>query len=102
MDSDVDLVLLTSDPLAYVEATDWIAEFVKSELVATGDWGAITERRIRVPTGLEIEVGVGTASWARTDPVDPGTSKVVREGFRILYDPQGLLAALAAACGVSA
>jgi uncharacterized protein len=101
MDSDIDLVLLTSDPAAYVETSDWIQGFVQGELVATRDWGAITERRIRVPTGLEIEVGVGTSDWAMTDPVDPGTRRVVREGFRMLYDPQGLLAALAAACGVS-
>jgi predicted nucleotidyltransferase len=102
MDSDVDLIVLSTDPATYVEGTDWIEDFVDAELIATRDWGAITERRLRLPTGLEIEVGVGSSDWAMTDPIDPGTRKVVQEGFRVLHDPQGVLAALAAACGVPA
>lgn len=42
-------------------------------------------------------------SWARgaraaTDPVDPGTRRVVGDGLRILHDPDGLLARLLEAC----
>jgi predicted nucleotidyltransferase len=98
-DSDVDLVLLTNEPTAYTEREDWIAELAPgAKLLGTGDWGAIIERRLLLPSGLEVEVGVGLPSWAGTAPVDPGTRRVVREGLRVVYDPHGLLAALAAAC----
>ncbi len=42
-------------------------------------------------------MGVAEPTWAATDPVDPGTHGVVREGLRILHDPDGRLAALAVA-----
>ncbi|WP_406010148.1 hypothetical protein OG440_31650 [Streptomyces sp. NBC_00637] len=50
-------------------------------------------------SGLEVEVGVGSARWARTDPVDEGTRRLVTDGARPLYDPAGILGALIRACG---
>jgi uncharacterized protein len=98
-DSDVDLVLLTQKPLIYTTTDDWVDALAPgAALVRTGGWGAIIERRLRLASGLEVEVGVGSAKWARTDPVDPGTRRVVRDGFSLLHDPHGFLAALAAAC----
>jgi hypothetical protein len=97
-DSDVDLVVLTDDPSAYTERDDWVETLAPgAELVRTGDWQAIVERRIRLPSGLEVEVGVGRPAWAATSPVDPGTRRVVRDGMNALYDPRDLLAALRAA-----
>jgi uncharacterized protein len=97
--SDVDLVLLTNDPAAYIEREEWIAGLAPgAKLLRTGDWGAITERRLLLPSDLEVEVGIGLPSWAETSPVDPGTRRVVRDGLQAVFDPQGLLAALAAAC----
>jgi predicted nucleotidyltransferase len=98
-DSDVDLVVLTDNPSAYLEQEDWIAPLAPgAELLRTGDWGAIAERRLVLRSGLEVEVGVGLPSWAETAPVDPGTFAIVRDGFRPVFDPRGLLAELAAAC----
>ena len=93
--SDVDLVVLTEDPLAYTEGDDWIEPLAPgASLVRTGDWGAVVERRLRLPSGLEVEVGVGRSSWAATAPVDAGTLRVVRDGLRSVHDPRGLLARL--------
>jgi predicted nucleotidyltransferase len=98
-DSDLDLVLLTQRPGAYLEDDDWIQELAPTaKPLRTGDWGATVERRLILPSGLHIEVGVGDPSWANTAPVDPGTKAVVRDGLRSLYDPRGLLARLVAAC----
>jgi predicted nucleotidyltransferase len=98
-DSDLDVVVLTHNPSAYVERDDWIEGIAPgAHILRTGDWGAITERRLRLRSGLEVEVGVGLPSWAETAPVDPGTRAVVREGFRPVFDPHGLLAELAAVC----
>jgi predicted nucleotidyltransferase len=93
--SDVDLVVLTDDPLAYTEGDDWVEALAPgASLVRTGDWDAVVERRLRLPSGLEVEVGVGRPEWATTAPVDSGTLRVARGGLRIVHDPRGLLATL--------
>jgi predicted nucleotidyltransferase len=98
-DSDIDVVLLTDNPSSYLEGNEWIAGLAPTaDLLRTGEWGAIEERRLLLPSGLEIEVGLGLPSWADTAPVDPGTRAVVRDGLRALFDPRGLLAKLVAAC----
>jgi hypothetical protein len=99
LDSDVDLVLLTGDPASYIGHDAWARELGGTEIVLTRSWGAITERRFVPPSGLEIEVGIGSSSWASTEPVDPGTRGVVTDGLVILYDPRELLTSLADVCG---
>lgn len=97
--SDVDLVVLSDDPAGYTERDDWIEGLASgAALVRTGDWGGVVERRLLLPSGLEVEVGIGLPAWAETSPVDPGTRRVVRDGLRALHDPRGLLAALTSAC----
>lgn len=97
-DSDVDLILLTDAPETFTADDGWLAAFPGAQLVKTEAWGAVTERRVRLVSGLNIDFGVGRTSWAATDPVDAGTHRVVTDGMRILHDPDGLLARLAAAC----
>jgi hypothetical protein len=98
-DSDIDLILLTNEPVGYTAREAWISQVAPgATLIRTGNWGPIIERRLRLPSGLEIEVGIGPPTWARTDPVDPGTRRVVLDGLRVLHDPHGLLGALMAAC----
>jgi uncharacterized protein len=97
-DSDVDLVLLTDDPASYIADAGWASELGAAKVVRTQAWGPLTERRLLLPSGLEVEVGVVLPLWAATDPVDPGTRRVVTDCMRILHDPEGRFAALAAAC----
>jgi uncharacterized protein len=93
-DSDVDIVVLMADP-----DPACVDEMAFGELIRTETFGPISERRFRTPGGLEVEFGVGPLSWAATDPVDPGTHRVVSDGARILHDPAGLLADLLKAAG---
>ena len=97
-DSDIDLAILTFSPDRYTREEDWVIELGLGNLVQTNDWGAIKERRLRLPDGLEIEVGIGEPTWASVDPPDPGTRDVVNNGMRPLYDPDGLLQRLQLAC----
>lgn len=97
-DSDVDVVLLSSDPARYIERDDWLDEVGGTRLVRTLPWGALTERRFALSGGFEVELGVGAPSWASVDPVDAGTREVVNDGLRVLYDPDGMLAGLVGAC----
>ncbi|WP_432157079.1 nucleotidyltransferase domain-containing protein [Streptomyces sp. bgisy153] len=99
MDSDVDLVLLTTDRARYADGSALGAGLGLGEPVRTRSWGPITEWRYADGSGLEIELGVGSPAWAATDPVDAGTRRVVSGGARALYDPEGILAALIGQCG---
>lgn len=54
----------------------------------------VTEERAAETRRLLERVSI----WAATGPVDPGTRSVVRDGFRVLHDSEGLLARLVEAC----
>lgn len=101
MDSDVDLVVLTTDKDRYITDGRWVPDAVGelAELVRTQDWGPLTERRVVLRSGLEVEFGFVPPSWAGVDPADPGTARVVRDGCSPLVDPDGALARLGAALG---
>jgi predicted nucleotidyltransferase len=96
--SDVDLMVLTTEPARYLDREDWIGGLGAERLVTTRSWGAVTERRVALPSGLEVEVGLALPSWAAIDPVDSGSRRVMTDGNRVLYDPAGVLARFIAAC----
>jgi hypothetical protein len=96
-DSDIDLVVLTSDQRDLCLRRDWFTHFGPVQLVGQRQFGDVAERRLRRSDGVEIEVGLAPLTWAGTDPVDTGTGRVVREGFSIVLDPHGTLAGLARA-----
>ncbi|HEV2813878.1 MAG TPA: aminoglycoside 6-adenylyltransferase [Solirubrobacteraceae bacterium] len=104
-DSDLDLVLLCERPSELVEDDAWARE-LGGTIVATREWGVVTERRVSLGDALpELDAGVAALSWAHTDPVDPGTARVARDGLRALHDPderlRRLLSALWAGRGAS-
>jgi hypothetical protein len=96
MSSDLDLVVLTDAKESYVDDDGWIAVAAGSpgRLIRTRAWGPLTERRVALESGFEVEYGFAPTSWASSDPVDPGTAEVVAAGFRVVYDPDGLIARL--------
>lgn len=94
-DSDVDLVALTTDPALTAREAAGLA---LGEPVRVQRWGPVTERRYLTASGRPVELNLAAPDWARTDPVDPGTRRIVTDGARPLHDPAGRLAALLAAC----
>lgn len=93
MNSDVDFVVLTSNKRPYVSGDDWVtaATGQPGRILRTQDWGDLTERRVGLESGLEVEYGFTDPRWADTDPVDPGTARVASDGLVVVYDPDGLL-----------
>ncbi|MFF3228845.1 nucleotidyltransferase domain-containing protein [Nocardia suismassiliense] len=96
-DSDIDIVLLTTDEYRYTD-TAWAAELALGTLIRTCRWGPITEQRFATSAGLEVEINIGSPEWANTHPTDPGTHRVVTDGAKPLYDPTGILANLLRTC----
>ncbi len=90
-DSDVDLMIVTVSAHAYVTDTDWVETFGEPQGVAVEQWGTVTSVRVHYADGTKVEFGVTTPEWVQTSPVDPGTARVVRDGFRILLDRSRVL-----------
>jgi len=96
MDSDVDIVVLT-DSSVHADAQTW-TRLLDGQVIRLQPWGPLREIRLQRPSGLEVEMGIAPLSWANTDPVDAGTYRVISDGFHIVYDPDGALAALSTVC----
>ena len=101
MESDLDLVILTDDRERYLSDGAWVRAALgePAELIRTQRWGPLTERRVALPSGLEIEFGFVPPGWASVDPVDPGTARVVADGCSPVHDPLGAFTRLIAAVG---
>jgi hypothetical protein len=102
-DSDIDLVLLTTDPeafradAAWLDAIDWSDIGARPSKRQDEDYGLLWSRRVWLEQdGGEIEFGFAPLSWANVNPTDPGTWGVVIDGCRVVHDPDGLLARLCA------
>lgn len=59
----------------------------------------LTERRLLMPTGMEVDFGVVDPSWAATAPLADETAKVARDGLIPVYDPDAILERLKHATG---
>ena len=92
-DSDVDLILLTSDPTRYLAKQDWLSLCGDVERSVNEQWGGVQTVRTFYKAGLEIEYNFAAPSWAQI-PIDDGTRMVVNDGLKILFDPNGMLDAL--------
>jgi predicted nucleotidyltransferase len=88
--SDVDLVLLCSEPARYVKNIAWTSDLGEVERVEREDWGKVHSVRVFYRMGREIEFGITSLDWA-SEPVDEGTLQVLRGGARVLLDPDGTL-----------
>jgi RimJ/RimL family protein N-acetyltransferase len=93
-DSDLDLVLLTRVPERYTREESWAQEIGGAQVRGSAHRGVLFEQRVRTASGLELDLGIGPPRWASTQPVECGTARVAREGLRIVYDPEGILARL--------
>jgi predicted nucleotidyltransferase len=99
-DSDIDIVLLCTEPRTFLADTSWIYHFGAVERCHTEAWGVVTSLRVHYKESFEVEFGLTTLAWAGL-PVDPGTQDVVSHGIRMLWDREGLLGRLREAMPVS-
>jgi predicted nucleotidyltransferase len=89
--SDVDLAIIATEPGILLSERSWTKEFGVVSREQIEDYGKVTSVRIWYQNGLEVEYGVTDRSWAEL-PLDAGTAEVMRGGFKVLFDPHGLLA----------
>jgi len=101
--SDIDLMFLTEHPVLFRTSTDWLQQIdwgsCQIESWEDKDYDAVWSRHVRLSSNnnvcsSEVELSFGRVSWASTDPIDPGTRKVVCDGCCILYDAEAKLTQL--------
>ena len=84
--SDIDAAIFCNNPEMYLNDHSWLELFGVATDITHERWGVVQTVRAFFSNALEIEFNFTTLAWARI-PVDPGTYRVVSEGFEILYDP---------------
>ncbi len=91
--SDIDLMIIVKDPKVYLEDNSWINLFgkVKQNGIKDEEWGLVKTKRVFYENGIEAEFNLSTVEWTKTNPVDEGTKKVMKDGNKILIDKHGLL-----------
>jgi hypothetical protein len=89
-DSDVDLLILTTDVANHFKDQSWLALFGEVARSCEEDWGKVTSLRTFYRDGLEVEYGFSTLEWANF-PIDAGSFRVVADGMIGLYDPLSIL-----------
>ncbi|MCG8525143.1 MAG: hypothetical protein MI748_02100 [Opitutales bacterium] len=62
--------------------------FRKNKKEEIEDWGELSSIRIWYSDCVEVEFGIVSPEWVKV-PSDEGTSRVVNDGMKILYDPEG-------------
>jgi predicted nucleotidyltransferase len=87
-DSDVDFIVVADPPARLLDDTRWSSTFGAVARQRTEKWGRVTSLRVSYRDGLEVEFGVADSQWADQD--DESSSAVLRDGARVLFDPQGL------------
>jgi uncharacterized protein len=105
-DSDIDLMLLTTDPAAFRADTTWVGQIdwdaidTRPRKWQDEEYGAAWSRRVWLTDRcVQVELAFAFLSWANADPPDAGTQRVISDECRILYDPDALLARLCKAIG---
>lgn len=100
INSDIDLMLLCSDPSQFRNSREWL-EHINWESIGSkvdywrdADYGVVWSRHIFLQDRTEIEFSFGCPQWASLNPIDPGTFRVINHGCRIYYDAQGLMTEL--------
>ena len=87
-DSDVDFVILCTEPARYLQQQSWIFEFGVARDVSVEDWGKVQSIRVFYADGPEAEYGITSSAWAAL-PLEDGAFQVLKDGVAVLFDRDG-------------
>jgi predicted nucleotidyltransferase len=84
-DSDIDLVIITSNKQYYIDNTQIFSAFGLIDRSNIEFYGECTSIRIWYKNGLEVEFGMVPLTWIDL-PLDHGTERALSDGYKILVD----------------
>ncbi|MCW3842799.1 aminoglycoside 6-adenylyltransferase [Micromonospora yasonensis] len=90
--SDIDIVLVVDDPMAYAADGSWLATFGRPLLTFTESTavGGFIERRVLFDTGQDVDFALLPAGAAKQIATHPEIAQVLGRGFRVLVDKLNL------------
>lgn len=88
--SDVDLVLISSNPERYLQDSDWVQRFGIVEKQQVEDYGLLISIRVWYADGREVEYGITDERWAAI-PLDEGSRRIISDGMRVLFEQNHIL-----------
>lgn len=83
--SDLDIVIITSNKSGMIANQDFTQDFGKVYKQQTEYYGACTSVRVWYRDGKEVEFGIVEPSWISM-PLDTGTYKILSDGYKIIKD----------------
>lgn len=83
--SDLNIVIITSNKSEMVRNQEFAQSFGEIHKKQIEYYGACTSIRVWYKKGQEIEFGIVDPSWMRK-PLDAGTKKVLRDGYKVIVD----------------
>jgi predicted nucleotidyltransferase len=89
-DSDIDLILLVTQPDIYLKNTNWVSEFGLVDEKQIEHYGKVTSIRVWYSNGNEVEFGITNHNWAAS-PLDDGTQIVIKNGMKVLFEREAIL-----------
>jgi hypothetical protein len=99
-DADLLVLIVTADPTRYRHDATWLGTIpwpspTESPAVwHDAEYHAAWSRHVRLEGGTELALAFVALEWARREPIDPGTRRVVDSGMRILWDPRHVMTRL--------
>lgn len=82
--SDIDIMIITTDEMKYLNDYNWINMIAESSAVEKENWGMVNTLRC-FSDQTEIEFNICPTEWI-TLPTDPGTERVLRDGYKIIFE----------------
>lgn len=98
--SDVDLIIVASDPEIYLRDTRWAEYFGTIIHQQFENYGKVTSLRVWYSGGQEVEYGFTNESWSAF-PLNEGTKKIMSDGIEILSERGPILSRLKKSKSVS-
>ena len=90
-DSDIDICIVSSRPESLLKEHSWLRLLGQGPCIdgSIEDYGLV--KSLRVFYGkTEVELAIAGQVWVDL-PIDHETARVMNDGLRILYDPEGRL-----------
>ncbi|MBT5109440.1 MAG: nucleotidyltransferase domain-containing protein [Rhodospirillaceae bacterium] len=85
--ADIDLIVVCKNPPELLNDQSWTQKFGPGKTSGVEDYSLVQSVRVFYDDGAEVEFGVTSLAWTNI-PIDEGTMTVMRNGMRILYDPE--------------
>ena len=89
-ESDIDLILLVSDPDKLIDDIKWVYQFGDVSDNQIEYYGKVTSIRVWYSKGPEVEFGITYPTWA-SSPLDNGTQQVIDNGMKVLFERKPFL-----------